>query len=138
MSSSEKEKHELKEQLRLLRGDMSEDLENLGGRLNVVQRFQNSFVENQKKWLIGGLVVGTILAFSSSRRSFTKKAPTGSESLVKNLFLGLLGMATKQILKQAAPSIAKLLQSEIEQRTTVRAKGAPSVKQPRQNENEHS
>lgn len=120
MSGAEKEKYELKEQLRVLRGEMSGDLESIGTRLNVVQRFQNSFRKNQNRWLLGGLITGSILAFSSSRRSFSKKAPSITNSWTKNLFLGLLGMTTKQIIKQSAPSIANYLQKEIGQRATTK------------------
>ena len=113
MNSTDKEKYELKEQLRILRGELSGDLESIGGRLNVVQRFQNSFLKDRNKWLIGGLVVGTVVAFTTSKRSFERKEPRMGDGLMKNLFLGLLGMTTKQILKESGPSIAKYLQKEL-------------------------
>lgn len=116
MGASERKKSELTEQLQMLRGEMSGDLENLGVRLNVVQRFQNSFARNQKKWLIGGVIVGAALVFSSPRRGSSKKGAGIGNSLMKNLFLGLLTKTTKQIIRQSVPSIAMYLQNKIEQR----------------------
>lgn len=116
MGASERKKSELTEQLQVLRGEMSGDLENLGTRLNVVQRFQNSFAKNQKKWLIGGVIVGAALVFSSPRRNSGKKKSGIGDSSIKNLFLGLLTKTTKEIIRQSVPSLAKFLQNEIEQR----------------------
>ena len=133
MSSSEKEKYELKEQLRILRGDLSGDLENIGGQLNVVQRFQNSFEQNRKKWLLGGLIVGTLFAFSTSRRSFGRKQPRIGDGLMKNLFLGLLGMTSKQIIKQSAPALAKFLQREIGHAAAARVRTPQATEEPANN-----
>lgn len=130
MSAAEKEKYELKEQLRLLRGEMSGDLQDLGVRLNLVQRFQNSFVENQKKWLIGGLIVGSVLAFSSSRRSSRKKEKSSDSGLAKSLFLGLLGESAKQIIKLYAPSVGNYLRNEIEHHASIRAGKSGPIENP--------
>ncbi len=127
MGASERKKSELTGQLQVLRGEMSEDFENLGVRLNVVQRFQNSFVKYQKQWLIGGVIVGAAVVFSSSDRSSRKKGRETGNSLVKSLILGLLTKTTKQIIRQSVPSLAKYLQSEIEQRVFIDPKNSSGI-----------
>gem|GEM_PF-4314730 len=127
MSNAEKRKLELKEQLRLLRGEISGNLENIGNRLNVVQRLQSAVIRNQKKWLIGALVIGGVLAFSSARHRTSGNSPdSGSKG---SWFFDLLGKTGKQIVQMSAPSLAKILCRGVEHWTLPGADASTAVGQ---------
>ncbi len=117
MRSPTKSRAELKAELKRIRSDVSVDVESLGGRLNMTQRVQNSLKEHQTKWIIGGVALGLSLAILSGNRKKSRKSDSSGGRIVRTLFLGLLGSATKQIIRESAPSLIKMARSGLEQWT---------------------
>jgi len=113
MNQSDIEKRaELKAQLKRIRSDVFLEVDSLGARMNVVQRVQNTVRNNKTAWILGSVAAGIgVSYFYGKGKKSGKKSGSASavkSGLIKTLFLGLLGSATKQILRESAPGLINM------------------------------
>lgn len=112
----ESERVRLRRELAESRRKLSGDVVDLGHAVDVRERLRGSVRRHPEWWIGGGLIGGLILANLLQRpqsKSGGKKddlpAPVKS-----SLFLGLLGIAGKQILRLSEPALKRYAQQEID------------------------
>ncbi len=114
--STETERERLLRELEETRRQLSGELSHLGHAVNVGERLQDA-VRRNPAWWIGGSIAGGILLANLLRGPSRRKgrSTTALDSPVKqSLFLGLLGIAGKQILRLSEPALKRYAQQEIE------------------------
>lgn len=114
--SNETERARLRRELAESRRHLSEDVSGLGHAMNVGERLQDSVRRHPALWIGGGLLGG--LALSSMLRLPGRDQKSGAggaaEQVKRSLFLGLLGIAGKQILRLSEPALKRYAEQEIE------------------------
>lgn len=124
-SQRERLVREIAESRQRLAGDLS----GLGHAVNVRERLQDSVRRHPAWWVGGGLLAGWLVARIAvpSRRSRRGTVDASMATAAKrSLFLGLLGIAGKQILRLSEPALTRLAQQEFDRWTQAR----PSVPRP--------
>lgn len=98
-------------QLDLARSRLTGDLSGFGDAVNITQRFQDSVRRNPGLWIGGGIAAG-LLAASLLRSPGAKTSAPRHAS--KSLFLGLLGLAGKEILRLSGPAISRIARENVD------------------------
>ncbi|MDC0258925.1 hypothetical protein OAK43_01695 [Verrucomicrobiales bacterium] len=126
------EKEALLRSLETSRRQISGDVGEVGHRLNVPERFRQSVSENSFKWIGGCIAVGVAMAIVSP--AFFRRRPSKAEKTKRGImgtaFLGLIGIAGKQILRASLPSIQKVAQDGLQQWYVTRFGDMPENAQP--------
>ncbi|MCB1230950.1 MAG: hypothetical protein KDN19_11815 [Verrucomicrobiae bacterium] len=114
--SHENERARLRRELSESRRQLSGDLSELGHAMNVRERLQDAVRRHPAWWIGGGLVGGVILAnlLRLPSRDRHSRDNGAADSVKPSLFLGLLGIAGKQILRLSEPALKRYAQQEIE------------------------
>ncbi len=114
--SHENERARLRRELAESRRHLTRDLSELGHAVDVRERLRDSVRRHPAVWIGGGLLAGialsSLLQIPAPRRRSGEKDASGS--MKRSLFLGLLGIAGKQILRLSEPALKRYAQQEID------------------------
>lgn len=98
---------------------VADDLAEFGESVNLTHRFKDSVREHPAWWIGGGVLGGIVLSrllasqgHSRSENGKSKKSP---------IFLGLLGIAAKEILRISTPALKQAAGQHLEQWITDRS-----------------
>lgn len=123
--AQESERARLRRELADSRRRLSGEVVDLGHAVNVRERLRDAVRRHPAWWIGGGLIGGVLLAnlVRSPRKKPVKGDTDLSRSVKSSLFLGLLGIAGKQILRLSEPALKRYAQREIERWMELRRVG---------------
>ncbi len=123
----ESERARLRRELADSRRRLSGEVVDLGHAVDVRERLRDAVRRHPAWWIGGGLIGGVLLAnlLRGSRKNSDKGTTELSRSVKSSLFLGLLGIAGKQILRLTEPTLKRYAQREIERWMESRHVGGP-------------
>lgn len=134
--SRDTERTRLLRELAESRRQLSGELSDLGHAVNLRERLQDA-VRKNPAWWIGGSVAGGLLLANLLRSPSGGKRRTENalgDPVKRSLFLGLLGIAGKQILRLSEPALKRYAEQEVQRWMN----GRPSSPQPNQPTSEGS
>lgn len=117
MRAADGERQRLLREIEASRRRLAGDLSGFGHAVNLRERLHQSVSRHPAWWLGGGLLAGWALSKLVAPGRRRPGAKTGADlagAARHSLFLGLLGLAAKQILRLSEPALKRLAQQEIE------------------------
>ncbi|MCB1065458.1 MAG: hypothetical protein KDN20_21395 [Verrucomicrobiae bacterium] len=129
--SRETERARLLRELAESRRQLSGELSDLGHAVNLRERLQDAVRKHPAWWIGGSLAGGLLLAnlLRPSRGGKRRMETALGDPVKRSLFLGLLGIAGKQILRLSEPALKRYAEQEV-QRWMQGRSSSPQPKQP--------